>query len=246
MDATLRKTSALITKDLRDIVKNPYMLVCCLLPIGFVFLYSNVLGGDASASPEAAAYMSSYLLSISLCMTAGMTGSMLVLYAIAEEKEKNTLRTLMLANVHARQIIISRAFVSLLIIMILDAICYAIVDGPKGDFASYLIIGLTGSIPIVLVSLLFGLAARDQMTAGLYSTPVIFAALAPMFGAMNEGIGNVVRYFPTGGMDELVKLSVAGNLFTSEAVAPALVTLAWIVIALAAFALLFKRLTRDN
>ncbi|MEI3232246.1 MAG: ABC transporter permease [Gordonibacter pamelaeae] len=45
MEATLRKTGALLGKDLKDVVKNPTMLVCCLLPVGFMLFYKNAVGG---------------------------------------------------------------------------------------------------------------------------------------------------------------------------------------------------------
>ncbi|MFR1640518.1 MAG: hypothetical protein ACLSVD_16035 [Eggerthellaceae bacterium] len=37
-----------------------------------------------------------------------------------------------------------------------------------------------------------------------------------------------------------------GNLFTSDALVPIAVTLAWVVAAAVAFALLYRRLARDN
>ncbi len=40
----MRKTGALWTKDLRDLVKNPSMLVGCLLPVGFIALVQPTMG----------------------------------------------------------------------------------------------------------------------------------------------------------------------------------------------------------
>lgn len=110
MNAALRKTGALLAKDLSDLFKNPTMLVVCLLPIAFMALYSFMVGdaaGDAGITAEQQAavdpVISQFMLGSSLCMTVGMVCTMTVLYAIAEEKEKRTLRTLMLANVGASQ-----------------------------------------------------------------------------------------------------------------------------------------------
>lgn len=105
---------------------------------------------------------------------------------------------------------------------------------------------IIGALPIVLLSLVLGLAARDQMTAGLYSVPVILIAMAPMFGMYDEAISNVVKWLPTGGMNSLVDLMVRGQLFTNDALLPLSVTLVWIVAGVVIFALLFKRLVRDN
>lgn len=49
-----------------------------------------------------------------------------------------------------------------------------------------------------------------------------------------------------GGVHDLMSLAIDGALFTNEAIMPALVTLAWIVIGAVLFAALFRRLARDN
>ena len=244
MEATLRKTGALLGKDLKDVVKNPTMLVCCLLPVGFMLFYKNAVGGGMEG--EAAEAFSSMLVSWSLLFTATMVASMATLNAIAEEKEKHTLRTLMLANVSAEQMLASRGLVTLLAIALVDAACYLVIGQPLAGLPAFLAIGVAGSVPIVLLSLLLGLVARDQMSAGLLSVPLLIAGIAPMFARMNESLAKAGPYLPTGGMYDLGKLLAQGNLLTSDALLPIASTLVWIVVAAAAFALLYRRLARDN
>lgn len=246
MNASLRKIGALCVKDFKDLVKNPTTLITCLMPIAFLFFYNSVIGDQIGDDPEARASFSSFMLSFGLCMSAGMVGTMTVLYAIAEEKEKHTLRTLMLANVSAEQILASRGIVAMSAIAVVNLACYLIIEGPTGDLVTYMVIGLVGAVPIVLLSLLLGLVARDQMTAGLYSLPVVLLALSPLFGMYSEDINNVTQYLPAGGMDGLIRLWATQNLFTSDAIVAAATMLAWIVVGAVAFAALYKRLARDN
>ena len=144
MEATLRKTGALLGKDLKDVVKNPTMLVCCLLPVGFMLFYKNAVGGGMEG--EAAEAFSSMLVSWSLLFTATMVASMATLNAIAEEKEKHTLRTLMLANVSAEQMLASRGLVTLLAIALVDAACYLVIGQPLAGLPAFLAIGVAGSV----------------------------------------------------------------------------------------------------
>ena len=215
MEATLRKTGALLGKDLKDVVKNPTMLVCCLLPVGFMLFYKNAVGGGMEG--EAAEAFSSMLVSWSLLFTATMVASMATLNAIAEEKEKHTLRTLIL-----------------------------VIGQPLAGLPAFLAIGVAGSVPIVLLSLLLGLVARDQMSAGVLSMPILVAGIAPMFAQMVDGLSDIAPYLPTGGMNELGMLLAQGELFSSDAIAPVATTLAWVAVAAVAFALLYRRLARDN
>ena len=108
MDATMRRIGALAAKDLADLFKNPTMLVVLLMPIGFMMLFRLVIGDTAADSGLTGAELAAvegefqkFLLGSGLCMSVGMVASMVLIYGIAEEKERHTLRTLMLANVGA-------------------------------------------------------------------------------------------------------------------------------------------------
>ncbi len=243
MEAALRKTGALLGKDLKDLVKNPTVLLGCLLPVGFIALYSQTMGDASGEAADAARHQ---FLTMALFMTVGMTGCMTALYTIAEEKEKHTLRTLMLANVSAAQVIASRAVVSLTAIVVAQAACFAVLRAPIDLLAPYLLLGILSGLPVVMLSLVLGLASRDQMTAGVYSVPLILVAFLPMFAPLNETLAKATPYCPTGGAQELLNLAADGALFTADALQPLAVTLVWVAVGAAALALLYKRLARDN
>ena len=243
MEAALRKTSALLGKDMKDLVKNPTVLLGCLLPVGFIALYSQTMGDASGEAADAARHQ---FLTMALFMTVGMTGCMTALYTIAEEKEKHTLRTLMLANVSAAQVIASRAVVSLTAIVVAQAACFAVLRAPIDLLAPYLLLGILSGLPIVMLSLVLGLAARDQMTAGVYSIPLVLVAFLPLFAPLNETLAKVTPYCPTGGAQELLNLAADGALFTADALQPLVVTLVWVAVGAAVLALLYKRLARDN
>lgn len=253
MNAAMRKTGALLAKDLLDLFKNPTMLVVCLLPIAFMALYSFMVGdvtGDAGITAEQREAVDpvihQFMLGSSLCMAVGMVCTMTVLYGIAEEKEKHTLRTLMLANVGASQVVASKAAVALVASTVVNAVCFFVAGGEASMLGAYLALGVAGALPVILFSLVLGLASRDQMTAGVYSVPVLLVTLVPMFGMANESVAKVAHWMPMGGVYDLIGLAVQGDLMSQEALAPLAVTAAWIVVGAVVFAVLFKRLARDN
>lgn len=253
MNAAMRKTGALLAKDFADLFKNPTLLVVCLLPIAFMALYSFMIGDAAGGSDLTAEQqeavdpvISQFMLGSSLCMTLGMVCTMTVLYGIAEEKEKRTLRTLMLANVGASQVVASKAVVALVASTVVNVVCFFVAGGEPGMLGAYLALGVVGSLPVILFSLVLGLASRDQMTAGVYSVPVLLVALVPMFGMANETIEKASHWLPTGGVYDLIGLAMDGRLLSQDALAPLGVTLAWIVVGAVVFAALFKKLARDN
>ena len=255
MNATLRKIQALAAKDFVDLFKNPGVAASLIIPIGLVFMQS-LLVGDATAdvragSDEAASFVISTLLQAGLCMTISMLGSMAVLYSLAEEKEKHTLRTLILSNVSAGQILVSKAAVGLVAIVAVAAACFAVIcyEIPGVDVAllpAYLLLTLVGALTIVIPSLVLGLACRDQMTASFYSVPTVLLALVPLSGAYNETAARVALLAPTGGAARLMDMVATGTFSWGDAAAPLAVTAAWIVVGIVLFKVLYKRLARDN
>jgi ABC-2 type transport system permease protein len=168
------------------------------------------------------------------------------LNSIAEEKEKWTLRTLMLANVRAEQILFSKGLVALVLVTVINVVCLLLLGSGFAQAPGILLIGMLGALPIILISLIFGLAGRDQMTAGIFGLPILIIALAPLFGQYGGTVAQLARFSPTGGMVETISLLQDGALLSADAIVPLATTLVWIVAGFLVYALLFKRLIRDN
>ena len=253
MNMTLRRVGALADKDLADLFKNPTMFAVILMPIGFMLLFRLVIGDTAADAGLTGAELAlaeeqigTFLLGSGLCMSVGMVASMTLIYGIAEEKERHTLRTLMLANVSAGEVAASKGGVALAAVVAVGAACFAVAGGEPGLLPAYLALTALGAVPVVLVSLVLGLASRDQMTAGFYSVPVLLLALVPTFGMVSEAVEAAAALSPLGGVWDLLGLAAGGRLLTADALAPLAVTLAWVVAGAAVFAALYRRLARDN
>lgn len=249
MNANARKIAALCGKDLRDLARNPTMLVSCLMPVAFMVLYRYMFsrnGEGVADLDRIAPALNGFMMSTAALLSIAMVGSMVLLYGLAEEKEKHTLRTLMLANVGAGQIMAAKLIITLAITALAELLSFLVIGAPAAMLPAYLAIGVVGALPILLVAALLGLASRDQMTSGLYAVPLLLVAIAPMFAMIDETFERIVVFLPTGGLDRLFKLLAEGTLFGTDAVLPVAVTAAWIVVCAVAFTLLFRRLSRDN
>lgn len=102
----------------------------------------------------------------------------------------------MLANVIAETVVLAKGLVALGFTAVTEALCFAVSGAPWSLFGWYMLLGVVGALPVILLSLVVGLASRDQMTAGLYSVPVLLLALAPVFGGFSPDIRAVVRFAP--------------------------------------------------
>lgn len=244
MNAAMRKIGALSIKDAKDLARNPAIAVCALMPIGFILLYRYVM--FANVAPEAQAEIVGFLLGVAPCFSVGMISAMTIVYALSEEKEKHTLRTLMLANVSASQVMIAKVLVSLVAIVFVDIVCFFIIGADASMLLPYIAIAFLGSLSIVLLSLVLGLISRDMVSSGVYSLPIIVLSMVPMFGMLGDEYQTIASFSPCGGMYDLIGLLQDGRLLTSDALAPLGVTIAWIVVCSLAFVIAYKKLGRDN
>lgn len=246
MREDLRRVGVLAAKEIADAFKNPTMVFCVVMPFAFTVFFRLLVGDGAVAGGAADPALQHMVLSVALCMSIGLGGSVVSVYSLAEAREKHALRTLLLANVSAGQIVVARGVASFGLTVAAELSCFA-ASGVGWEFIGwYVLFGVLGAVPVVLLSLAAGVASRDQMTAGLYSLPVLLLAVSPMLGDFAASVDSVVRLAPTGGMDSLLQLVLDGHLTLAAAAAPLAVTAAWTVVGALALRYLCQRFFRAS
>src|SRR5699024_11468048 len=96
---------------------------------------------------------------------------------VAEEKEKQTLRSLMLANVSATDFLLSKAFVALVLMLIDGILIFLVCQEPMEYFGYFLIFYVLSSLSVLFFGALVGLLSKDQMSAGTLSSPLMILLL---------------------------------------------------------------------
>lgn len=232
-------TAVLIGKFFEDVAKNPALLACCIMPMLFIALYSFVMTGI-----EGKTFTYSLLLPFGLIFTSAMVPGTVLLYPMAEEREKHALRTLELADVRKKQLITAHSATAVIFVVIAAAGCFAFAKAPIETAPAFIVIVVLSSLPLVVLALLFGLLSRDQMSASFYSLPLVLLGIAPLIFSYFNGLEAATALLPTGGGVLLLQLMGSGELFTAQAILPAAATLAWIIIGAVAAAIVGPRLAR--
>ncbi|MBQ9765698.1 MAG: ABC transporter permease [Lachnospiraceae bacterium] len=231
------KIKALIKLGLEDLTKNMSVFVYVLLPIVFALLYSNI-----DTLPK------SFTFSICMLMNIAMLPVSLMGTIVAEEKEKHTLRTLMLNDVKASEILFAKASICVLFVIIDDLIIFFFTGLPMEQFAIYQLIGLFVAVAVILFGAFVGLFAKNQMSAGLLSMPFMVLFLAPMFTMMvdNKVFSTITDYIPTAAMMNLFDCVALGSFDFSSVIKPFAVIAAWLVISIIMFNIAYKKVGVDN
>ncbi|GHU75191.1 ABC transporter permease [Clostridia bacterium] len=230
------KFAALFRKDLKDSLRNSQCLLMMALAIVMVLIYKNLALGGETMPLE---FILMFGTLMSLCLQSIAIAAMM----IAEEKEKYTLRTLMLSNVSSGEFLLSKVCVVFLMITATDIIIYMLVYNGFAaaggvPFARYLAGSSATSVSMILLGCVVGILSKNQMTTGLLSSPMALVLLLPsMFGMMDESIGKFSRFLPT---DAMIHILNGDNMaFSSGVIA------VWTIASLGIFALAYSKKRLD-
>lgn len=189
MDFSLRRVNALFIKELKDFFQNPNILIMFMMPVMFAVLYAKMMG---TRIPKVSSLETCLLLSLT------MVGCSSAACLIAEEKEKNTLRTLMLSPLSPIEFLTGKSLISLFSCMISSLIVFFIVNAHSVNLFLYIIISLISSITIIILGLIIGLLCKSQMETGIVATPIIMILMSiPIFSGISSVVKSIANFFFT-------------------------------------------------
>ena len=188
----LRKLAA-ITEVKGKALFSKNFIIMPIFSIGFTFLMKVVYDRIA----EGALDMSAYALSLGVLMNILMEGIYCTAAALAEEKEKNTLRTLMTSSVNGLEFFLGSFIPVLLMCTAVNVLC-ALIAGVSMDtsqWAAYLACAAISTV----IGMIFGIYAKTQVSASTITTPALLVLMMlPMFSGFSEILEQISGFLFTG------------------------------------------------
>lgn len=186
------------------ISRNTAIMIGPLLTVVMVWmfktLYSINSGGDLSP------ILVSLILSLGISLNLCMDGFLMVGTAIAEEKEKHTLRVLMTSSVTGMQYFIGSILFPFVLMNILNIVVLVIsgISMSQVSVVAFLLVSAEASLISCVIGMIVGLCAKNQMNANLISYPlVIVLMMFPMFGNLSEKLHHISGFLFTGVLTEM-------------------------------------------
>ena len=187
----MRKLAAIIDVKGRALFSKP------IFSLGFTFLmqviYERASGGMAE--------MNAYALAMGMLMNVSMMGFYCTAASLAEEKEKNTLRTLMTSSVNGLEFFLGSLIPVVLMTEVVNVLCVFIVQMTMSpmQWAAYLAVTTTVSVIASVGGMLLGIFAKNQVSASTLTTPVVLVfMMIPMFTGFSETLQKISMFFFTG------------------------------------------------
>ena len=226
----MRNIDAVFLKQLKETLRNKTILIQFLMFPVMAFIMENAV--KIENMPE------NFFVKLFAVMFVGMAPLTCMSAIISEEKEKNTLRALMMSNVRPVEYLIGTGFYVWLMCMA-GAGAFAVCGGYNGmKFCQFMLIMSTGILLSELVGAIIGVSCKNQMSATSVTVPVmmIFSFL-PMLSMFNKSVEKAAEISYTQQLNKLIN-----GLGTTEIKAESIVVIVVNFVVMAVlFAVAFRK-----
>jgi len=184
----MRNVVTIVKKQLKDTLKNKTVLIQFVMFPVLTLIFEHAIN-----IPDMPELFFAKLFSV---MYMGMAPLTAVAAIISEEKEKNTLRVLMMANVKPWEYLVGIGIYVWTICMAGAGVIAT--SFPAKDIPFYLAVMATGFIISIAVGACVGIFAPNQMVSTSMVMPVMLVfSFAPMLAMFNDKIEKIARIFYT-------------------------------------------------
>ena len=191
----MRNIGVIIKKQIKDTLKNKIVLIQFVMFPVLTLIFENAI-----SIPDMPELFFTKLFSV---MYMGMAPLTAVASIIAEEKEKNTLRVLTMANVKAWEYLAGIGIYVWTICMAGAGVMATTLSA--GDIPFYLGVMAAGFIISIAIGACIGIIASNQMAATSLSLPVMLIfSFMPMLAMFNDKIEKIAGIFYTQQIRELL------------------------------------------
>ena len=242
MAFSMRIIGALFNKEVKGLAKNKNVLLMFLLPVFFAIIYSRLAASDPSAHMDIVEIL---LLCVGMNLILGSSFVMAML--ISEEKEKNTLRTLMLSGVSPLEFLAGKVLITFLLTTLSNLAIFLIVGIDPSYLFQFILLTTLVVIAMMEIGAVLGIFSPNQMATGTIGMPVLMVFLfVPMFAPVNETVGTVAGYLPTHNLNLVLESLFSGGGLGANSTTNLAIILAWIVVAAAGFIYTYNKVGLDK
>ncbi|WP_306610718.1 ABC transporter permease [Bhargavaea cecembensis] len=187
MTFSMKRVNAIFMKDWKDMQRNGYVLITLSFPL----VLAAVFGRMGESNAALAAFTINFALVIA--------GAFVQAAMVAEEKEKNTLRGLLLSPASTVEILVGKSLLSgtATVLIIIACVFLAGFTVPSLPMAAVSI--FLGLITFLSIGTLLGLLSRTVMETSIIGMPVMLIfGMAGMFKSLitNETILALIDWLP--------------------------------------------------
>ncbi|WP_338652301.1 ABC transporter permease [Lysinibacillus sp. Y5S-8] len=227
----MTRIQAILVKDYKEFSRNYAVSTMVLLPLIMAYFF-NQSGANT---------INTYFLSINMAFAVVTTYVQCCL--IAEEKEKNTLRSLMLSPASLGDILIGKSLFVLMLTIIAEAVTIILAGYEPANFFIIVIALLLSAVFYIALGTICGLFAKSIMEASFIVLPVMFifsfGPLALALSSVNP-ILKIAEWLPSSQLLLLAE-AIEGTYSMPDVIIPMLAIIVWTLVSWFFAAVIYKK-----
>lgn len=236
MSISLKRAGAIFVKDYKEFSRNYAISIILIFPILFAFLFR-------SAGPSLPGAIG-FLLNISFVILTSLAQACL----IAEEKERNTLRSLMMTPATTMDVLIGKSALVFVMSAVVVAISTYILGYEPASIWAFVAAIIFSIILYTAVGTICGLYSKTLLDATLSIMPVALVFTGAPWGVLladDFPIFKVLEYAPSVQLVYLLNIRNIG-FTTGDLLKPLFIILAWTVVLTIVSVVLYQRRLKDE
>lgn len=235
---SFKRYRALVIKELKDMKNKKNAIFLYLLSVLLCIVYKKImLGKEDGMAPWQLLIM---CVSMGLVMGTAYVSSML----IAEEKEKNTLRTLLLSGLKPIEFFLGKGTITLLLTTLSNIFMFLYLGIDFSAFPIYFLLTTIIAILLNFFGAVVGMLSPNQMATGVIALPLLAIFLfIPVFAEMDQSFEKVAEFIPVYSMNKILAgvFKGQGVFNLTQHSYELLVIACWMLIGLLAFIGVYKK-----
>lgn len=188
----MNRTLAIMKKQLKDTLKNKMILLQFIMFPVLAFLFTEFVAKASSDLPD------TYFMTLFATMYVGMVPLVNMASIISEEREKKSLRMLIMSNVRAFEYLIGvGAYV--LLLCALGGLVFGLIGGYSGiELLRFELIMIAGALASLLLGSAVGIFSKNQGAATALAMPLaMVTAFVPMVAMFNDSFSSIAKVLYT-------------------------------------------------
>ncbi|MDU4694622.1 MULTISPECIES: ABC transporter permease [Paenibacillus] len=241
MRISFKRVRAIFVKDYKEFSRNYAVSIMLILPIVLALL---IRGVDSSLPLAAVAGTFATVLNLSFVMLTCFAQACL----IAEEKERNTLRSLMMTPATTLDVLVGKSSLVFVMSAVVLVITTYIFGYEPANLGALVVVVALSLILYIATGTICGLFSRTLLDASLSILPVAFVFTGAPWGvflADDYPIFRALDYVPSSQLVHLIGLSDTGYT-TGDLLKPLVITFIWTVVLTIVSVVLYQRRLKDE
>lgn len=236
MNISLKRAKAIFVKDSKEFSRNYGLSIMLTIPIVFAMLF-RIAGPNL---PGAIGFLLNLTFVLLTCFAQACL--------FAEEKERNTLRSLMLTPASTMDVLIGKSTLVFVMSAVALTIALFIYGYMPPSLWAFTLANLLSIILYIALGTICGLYSKTLVDASFSILPVSMLFTGAPWGAVLEDkypVFKALNYMPSSQLVQLLNVPDTG-FTTSDLIKPILHILAWTVALTIVAVLLYKRRLKDE